>query len=255
MNNSNGNTKNRRRSYVSSYILMTTRWENASSGTIRLGKERESTNSRNRQKLNRNRRKTNKEVTMRTNKKRKRRNQTKAKMNLRMRMKSLILLSSKTITRISKESERYANMTKKLKNTQKRRATSKSKEIKSTPRSKTSRLHCLQLRNNWKSIKRRNSWRSIKSMSVCQSASHRYSIMWKSTISWDFKKTSPMPSYLPDTPSIGLEKGSQNWRGKPLISARKKLTWRRNWLSLFSRSKRLPILSKSRGNSMRKNNY
>ena len=152
----------------------------------------------------------NKVVKMRTSKNRKKKNQMRAKTNLKIKMKNLILQSLKTIIRTLKESEKYANMTKKLKSIQRKRVILKSKEIRSIPRSKTSPLRCQQLRNNWRYIKRKNCWRSIKSMSVCQSVSHRSNIMWKSTISYDFKKILRMQSYLPGIHSIGLEKGLHN---------------------------------------------
>jgi hypothetical protein len=71
--------------------------------------------------LKKSKKKTKKEVKMKMNRKRRKKSQMRAKTSLKMRMKSLILQSSKTIIRTLKESERYANMMKKLKNTPRKR--------------------------------------------------------------------------------------------------------------------------------------
>ncbi len=91
-------------------------------------------------------------------------------------------------------------------------------------------------------------------MLVCLSVFRKCNITWRSITSWDFRKILQMQSYLPETHSIGLDRGSQNWKGKLLIFVRKRPIWRKSWQNLLNRFRRHQILYKSRENSMRRNN-
>lgn len=74
--------------------------------------------------------KMNKAEKIRMRNKNKKKSLKRVKMNLKMKMKSQILLLLKMTIKILKESEKFVSMTKKLKNTQKRRVIWKSKEIR-----------------------------------------------------------------------------------------------------------------------------
>lgn len=70
--------------------------------------------------------------------------------------KNLILTLQKMIIKTFKESEKYVNMTKKLKKIKNENQISKNKEIKSQQKLKISITNSLKLKDNLKFIKRKN---------------------------------------------------------------------------------------------------
>ncbi len=171
------------------------KWEKESFVITKLEKGKEFRNSKSNSKWKRRRNNLMRKMRMKRMKKAMR--NLRKRMTLMMKMKrNQISTSSKTITKTLKGSEKYVNMTKRLKKTKEENQTWKNRETKSQPKSKTLIMSWWKLKKSWKFIRRRNFSKLTNSSSHYPSKHPKSSIWSTSTTNTDCKKTFLMPYCL-----------------------------------------------------------
>lgn len=143
--------------------------------------------------------------------------------------RSLISLSLKTITRTSKESERFVNMIRKSNRTHVGRVNCRSKGLKSLLKLKPLPLSSARLRRNSLLFRKRNCSRLTNYLLAILSSSLKFSLTSILKVKLGYMSSWPIVFYSLRILSLDWEIGLKNWKEKKLILRKNKRIWIRNW--------------------------